>query len=159
MRNFFGRYTRQHFCGKCRNFFGKRLKRSLKHFGKNVAPVSEVLDPLVHQGNVLKHQERLIQLYKKDNSYQREGYYTKVLQPDFGLFWWPISPLGHQGGLSGATCSHCHQTEKGFLDCGSLCLDDLPSELRFLPRGHSSCFYKLLKRLLFGRAWAGSASE
>src|SRR6218665_1298207 len=37
--------------------------------------------------------------------------------------WWPISPLGHQGGLSGATCSHCHQTEKGFLDCGSLCLE------------------------------------
>ena len=42
---------------------------------------------------------------------------------DFGLLWSPISLLGHQGGLSGATCSHCHQTEKGFLDCGSLCLE------------------------------------
>ena len=26
-----------------------------------------------------------------------------------------ILGLGHQGGLSGATCSHCQQTEKGFL--------------------------------------------
>ena len=79
--------------------------------------------------------------------------------PDFDMLWSPISPLGLQEGLSGATGSHCHQTEKGFLDCGSLCLDDLPSELRFLPRDHSSSFYKLLKTLLFGRAWAGSASE
>src|SRR6218665_2582267 len=42
---------------------------------------------------------------------------------DFGLLWSPISPFGLQGGLSGATCSHCHQTEKGFLDCGFLCLE------------------------------------
>ena len=35
----------------------------------------------------------------------------------------------------------------------------LPSELRSLPRDLSSSFYKLLKTLLFGRAWAGSASE
>src|SRR6218665_3808046 len=35
---------------------------------------------------------------------------------NFGLLWSPISPLGLQGGLSGATCTHCHQTEKGFLD-------------------------------------------
>src|SRR6218665_1373245 len=34
----------------------------------------------------------------------------------------------------------------------------LPSELRSLPRDLSSSFYKL-KALLFGRAWAGSASE
>ena len=36
----------------------------------------------------------------------------------------------------------------------------LPSEfqLRSLPRELSSSFYKLLKTLLFGRAWAGSAS-
>src|SRR6218665_1676684 len=31
--------------------------------------------------------------------------------------------------------------------------------LRSLPRDLSSSFYKLLKTLLFGRAWAGSASE
>src|SRR6218665_287630 len=31
-----------------------------------------------------------------------------------------ISPFGLQGGISGATCSLCHQTEKGFLDCGYL---------------------------------------
>src|SRR6218665_3025152 len=37
--------------------------------------------------------------------------------------------------------------------------NDLPSELRFLPLDLSSSFYKLLKTLLFGRAWAGSASE
>src|SRR6218665_3974609 len=35
----------------------------------------------------------------------------------------------------------------------------LPSELRSLPRDLSSSFHKLLKTLLFGRAWAGSASE
>jgi len=39
------------------------------------------------------------------------------------------------------------------------CTADLPSELRSLPRDLSSSFYKLLKTLLFGRAWAGSASE
>src|SRR6218665_742319 len=37
--------------------------------------------------------------------------------------------------------------------------NDLPSELRSLPHDLSSSFYKLLKTLLFGRAWAGSASE
>src|SRR6218665_914958 len=37
--------------------------------------------------------------------------------------------------------------------------NDLPCELRFLPRDLSSSFYKLLNTLLFGRAWAGSASE
>src|SRR6218665_2388877 len=35
----------------------------------------------------------------------------------------------------------------------------LPSELRSLPRDLSSSFYKLLKTLLFRRAWAGNASE
>src|SRR6218665_184046 len=35
----------------------------------------------------------------------------------------------------------------------------LPSDLRSLPRDLSSSFYKLLKTLFFGRAWAGSASE
>src|SRR6218665_1345091 len=35
----------------------------------------------------------------------------------------------------------------------------LPSDLRSLSRDLSSSFYKLLKTLLFGRAWAGSASE
>jgi len=29
-----------------------------------------------------------------------------ALYPDFGLLWLPISPPGHQGGLSGATFSH-----------------------------------------------------
>ena len=38
-------------------------------------------------------------------------------------------------------------------------LNGLPSELRSLPRDLSNSFYKLLKTLLFGRAWAGSASE
>jgi len=28
-----------------------------------------------------------------------------------------------KGDFHGATCSHCHQTENGFLDCGSLCLE------------------------------------
>src|SRR6218665_663719 len=46
-----------------------------------------------------------------------------ALYPYFGLLWSPISPFGLQGGLSGATCSHCHQTENGFLNCGSLCLE------------------------------------
>jgi len=35
----------------------------------------------------------------------------------------------------------------------------LPSELRSLPRDLSTSFYKLLKTLLFDRAWSGSASE
>src|SRR6218665_3005870 len=39
-----------------------------------------------------------------------------------------------KGGLSGVTCSHCHQTEKGFLDCGSPVWNGLPSELRSLTR-------------------------
>src|SRR6218665_3369670 len=52
------------------------------------------------------------------------------------------------------TCSHCHQAEKGFIECGSLCL-----EWSSLPRYLSISFYKLLKTLLFGRAWAESASE
>src|SRR6218665_2849533 len=28
-----------------------------------------------------------------------------------------------KGDFHGATCSHCHQTENSFLDCGSLCLE------------------------------------
>src|SRR6218665_2641155 len=49
--------------------------------------------------------------------------------------------------------------KKGFLDCGSLCLEWSSSELRSLLRDLSSSSYKLLKTLLFGQAWAGSASE
>jgi len=33
--------------GKCRNFFGKRLKKVVQKFQKNLAPVSKVLDPPV----------------------------------------------------------------------------------------------------------------
>ena len=48
---------------------------------------------------------------------------------------------------------------KGLFDRGSLVCNCLPSDLRPLPRDLSSSFYKLLKTHLFGRAWAGSASE
>src|SRR6218665_325122 len=37
--------------------------------------------------------------------------------------------------------------------------NSLPSEIRSFPRDLSSSFYKLLKTLIFARAWAGSASE
>src|SRR6218665_1676932 len=37
--------------------------------------------------------------------------------------------------------------------------NSLPSDLRSQPRDLSSSFYKLIKTLLFGPAWAGSASE
>jgi len=48
---------------------------------------------------------------------------SRALYPELGLLWSPISPLGIQGGLCGTACSHCHQTEKDFLDFGSLCLE------------------------------------
>src|SRR6218665_897765 len=48
---------------------------------------------------------------------------------------------------------------RAFLIVGPSVWNDLPSDLRSLPRDLSSSFYKLLKTLLFGRAWAGSASE
>ena len=49
--------------------------------------------------------------------------------------------------------------KRAFSIVGQSVWNDLPSELRSLPRDLSSSFYKLLKTLLFGRAWAGSASE
>src|SRR6218665_1487281 len=49
--------------------------------------------------------------------------------------------------------------KRAFSIVGPSVWNDLPSELRSLPRELSSSFYKLLKTLLFGRAWAGSASE
>src|SRR6218665_835223 len=44
--------------------------------------------------------------------------------------------------------------KRAFLIVGPSFWNDLPSELRSLPRDLSSSFYKLLKTLLFGRAWA-----
>src|SRR6218665_2408051 len=49
--------------------------------------------------------------------------------------------------------------KRAFSIVGPSVWNDLPSELRSLPGDLSSSFYKLLKTLLFGRAWAGSASE
>src|SRR6218665_1715931 len=49
--------------------------------------------------------------------------------------------------------------KRAFSIVGPSVWNDLPSELRSLPHDLSSSFYKLLKTLLFGRAWAGSASE
>ena len=49
--------------------------------------------------------------------------------------------------------------KRAFSIVGPSVWNDLPSELRSPPRDLSSSFYKLLKTLLFGRAWAGSASE
>src|SRR6218665_1347789 len=49
--------------------------------------------------------------------------------------------------------------KRAFSIVGPSVWNDLPSELRFLPRDRSSSFYKLLKTLVFGRAWAGSTSE
>src|SRR6218665_1923831 len=49
--------------------------------------------------------------------------------------------------------------KRAFSIVGPSVWNDLPSELRSLRRDLSSSFYKLLKTLLFGRAWAGSASE
>ena len=57
--------------------------------------------------------------------------------PYFGLLWSPISPLRIQGGLCGAACSHCHQT---FSIVGPSVWNDLPSDLRSLPRDLSSSF-------------------
>src|SRR6218665_1718979 len=48
---------------------------------------------------------------------------------------------------------------RAFSIVGPSVWNSLPSDLRSLPRDLSSSFYKLLKTLLFGRAWAGSASE
>src|SRR6218665_3331159 len=49
--------------------------------------------------------------------------------------------------------------KRAFSNVGPSVWNGLRSELRSLPRELSSSFYKLLKTLLFGRAWAGSASE
>src|SRR6218665_3826098 len=49
--------------------------------------------------------------------------------------------------------------KRAFSIVGPSVWNDLPCELRFLPRDLSRSFYKLLKALLFGRAWAGSTSE
>ena len=49
--------------------------------------------------------------------------------------------------------------KRAFSIVGPSVCNDLPSELRSLPQDLSSSFYKLLKTLLFGRAWARSASE
>jgi len=50
-------------------------------------------------------------------------------------------------------------SERAFSIVGPSIWNGLPSELRSLPRDLSNSFYKLIKTLLFGRAWAGSASE
>src|SRR6218665_646042 len=52
-----------------------------------------------------------------------------------------INRLGIQGGLCGATCSHCHQTERAFSIVGPSVWNSLPSDLRSLPRDLSSSFY------------------
>src|SRR6218665_1587893 len=49
--------------------------------------------------------------------------------------------------------------KRAFSIVGPSVWNDLPSELRSLPRDLSSSFYKLLKTLLFGRAWAGISSQ
>src|SRR6218665_3904646 len=49
--------------------------------------------------------------------------------------------------------------KRAFSIVGPSVWNGLPSEICSLPRDLSSSFYKLLKTLLFGRAWAGSASE
>src|SRR6218665_1285390 len=49
--------------------------------------------------------------------------------------------------------------KRAFSIVGPSVWNGLPSDLRSLPRDLSSSFYKLLKTLLFGRSWAGSASE
>src|SRR6218665_2035691 len=82
-----------------------------------------------------------------------------ALQPDFGLLWSPISPLGHQGDFLVPRARTATRQKRAFSIVSPSVWNDLPSELRSLPRDLSSSFYKLLKTLLFGRAWAGSASE
>src|SRR6218665_2889229 len=52
-----------------------------------------------------------------------------------------------------------NRQKRAFSIVGPSVWNGLPSELRSLPRDRSSSFYKLLKTLLFGRAWAGSTSE
>src|SRR6218665_788333 len=49
--------------------------------------------------------------------------------------------------------------ERAFSIVGPSLWIGLPSDLLSLPRVLSRSFYKLLKTLFFGRAWAGSASE
>jgi len=49
--------------------------------------------------------------------------------------------------------------KRAFSIVGPSVWNGFPSELRYLPQDLSSSFYKLLKILLFGWAWAGSASE
>src|SRR6218665_1248223 len=48
---------------------------------------------------------------------------------------------------------------RAFSVAGPTVWNDLPFELRSLPRDFSSSFYSLLKTFLFAQAWAGSASE
>src|SRR6218665_2502248 len=48
---------------------------------------------------------------------------------------------------------------RAFSVAGPTIWNDLPFELRSVPRDFSSSFYSLLKTFLFARAWAGSASE
>jgi len=48
---------------------------------------------------------------------------------------------------------------RAFSVAGPTIWNDLPFELRSLPRDFSSSFYSLLKTFLFAQAWAGSASE
>src|SRR6218665_2011665 len=49
--------------------------------------------------------------------------------------------------------------KRSFSIVGPSVWNGLPSELRSLPRDLYSSFYKLLKTVLFGRAWAGSTFE
>src|SRR6218665_3727411 len=66
------------------------------------------------------------------------------------LIWSPISPLGLQGGLSGATCSHCHhgtKQKRAFSIVGLSVWNGLPSDLCSLPRDISSSFFINSSRL------------
>src|SRR6218665_3285659 len=48
---------------------------------------------------------------------------------------------------------------RAFSIVGPSVWNSLPSEIRSLPRDLSSSFYKLLKTVIFARAWSGSTSE
>ena len=49
--------------------------------------------------------------------------------------------------------------KRAFSIVGPSVWNGIPTELRSLPRDLSSSVYKLLKTILFGQAWARSASE
>lgn len=72
---------------------------------------------------------------------------------DFGLVWYQLLPPDRERRLCGAIRSHCHHTEQGFLDCGSLY-----SNLESLTRNPSS-FYKLLNTFFFAQDQVGYLKE